>query len=48
VNRRERGAEVAFALPFTFEPEDYVQVLTDMARKLGPALGRRPRAVPQP
>jgi alkanesulfonate monooxygenase SsuD/methylene tetrahydromethanopterin reductase-like flavin-dependent oxidoreductase (luciferase family) len=31
--------EVAFALPFTFEPEDYVQILTDMATKLGPALG---------
>ncbi|MCQ9136190.1 LLM class flavin-dependent oxidoreductase [Streptomyces hilarionis] len=34
--------EVAFALPFTFEHEDYVQILTDMATKLGPALGRRP------
>jgi alkanesulfonate monooxygenase SsuD/methylene tetrahydromethanopterin reductase-like flavin-dependent oxidoreductase (luciferase family) len=31
--------EVAFALPFTFEHEDYVQILTDMAEKLGPALG---------
>jgi alkanesulfonate monooxygenase SsuD/methylene tetrahydromethanopterin reductase-like flavin-dependent oxidoreductase (luciferase family) len=31
--------EVAFALPFTFEHEDYVQILTDMATKLGPALG---------
>ena len=36
--------EVAFALPFTFEPEDYVQILTDMAAKLGPALGWRPSA----
>ncbi|MDH6220447.1 LLM class flavin-dependent oxidoreductase [Streptomyces pseudovenezuelae] len=36
--------EVAFALPFTFEHEDYVQILTDMATKLGPALGRRPAA----
>jgi alkanesulfonate monooxygenase SsuD/methylene tetrahydromethanopterin reductase-like flavin-dependent oxidoreductase (luciferase family) len=35
--------EVAFALPFTFEHEDYVQILTDMARKLGPALGWQPR-----
>ncbi len=35
--------EVAFALPFTFEPEDYVQILTDMAEKLGPALGWPPR-----
>jgi alkanesulfonate monooxygenase SsuD/methylene tetrahydromethanopterin reductase-like flavin-dependent oxidoreductase (luciferase family) len=36
--------EVAFALPFTFEPADYVQILTDMATKLGPALGWRPKA----
>ncbi|MER7841175.1 LLM class flavin-dependent oxidoreductase [Streptomyces sp. NPDC096040] len=34
--------EVAFALPFTFEHEDYVQILTDMATRLGPALGRQP------
>nr|WP_230922047.1 LLM class flavin-dependent oxidoreductase [Streptomyces sp. Go40/10]UFR06551.1 LLM class flavin-dependent oxidoreductase [Streptomyces sp. Go40/10] len=34
--------EVAFALPFTFEHEDYVQILTDMATVLGPALGWRP------
>lgn len=32
--------EVAFALPFAFEPEDYVQILTDIATRLGPALGR--------
>jgi hypothetical protein len=31
--------EVAFALPFTFEHEDYVQMLTDIATRLGPALG---------
>ena len=31
--------EVAFALPFTFEPDDYRQILTDMATRLGPALG---------
>ncbi|WP_329556873.1 LLM class flavin-dependent oxidoreductase [Streptomyces sp. NBC_00696] len=36
--------EVAFALPFTFEHEDYVQILTDMATKLGPALGWRAAA----
>lgn len=36
--------EVAFALPFTFEHEDYVQILTDMAGKLGPALGWTPSA----
>ncbi|MEU6352958.1 LLM class flavin-dependent oxidoreductase [Streptomyces sp. NPDC047072] len=34
--------EVAFALPFTFGHEDYVQILTDMATKLGPALGWKP------
>jgi alkanesulfonate monooxygenase SsuD/methylene tetrahydromethanopterin reductase-like flavin-dependent oxidoreductase (luciferase family) len=34
--------EVAFALPFTFEHDDYVQILTDMATKLGPALGWQP------
>ncbi|AZP15574.1 LLM class flavin-dependent oxidoreductase [Streptomyces aquilus] len=34
--------EVAFALPFTFEHEDYVQILTDMATHLGPALGWQP------
>ncbi|MEV7092639.1 LLM class flavin-dependent oxidoreductase [Amycolatopsis sp. NPDC051045] len=33
--------EVAFALPFTFDHEDYVQILTDIAERLGPALGRR-------
>ncbi|GAA4601894.1 alkanesulfonate monooxygenase SsuD/methylene tetrahydromethanopterin reductase-like flavin-dependent oxidoreductase (luciferase family) [Actinoplanes octamycinicus] len=36
--------EVAFALPFTFEHEDYVQILTDMAERLGPALGWKPAA----
>ena len=34
--------EVAFALPFSFEPEDYVQILTDIAGHLGPALGWAP------
>jgi alkanesulfonate monooxygenase SsuD/methylene tetrahydromethanopterin reductase-like flavin-dependent oxidoreductase (luciferase family) len=34
--------EVAFALPFSFEHEDYVQILTDIATKLGPALGWHP------
>jgi alkanesulfonate monooxygenase SsuD/methylene tetrahydromethanopterin reductase-like flavin-dependent oxidoreductase (luciferase family) len=33
--------EVAFALPFTFDHEDYVQILTDLATRLGPALGWR-------
>ena len=36
--------EVAFALPFTFEHDDYVQILTDMAEHLGPALGWTPPA----
>jgi len=36
--------EVAFALPFTFEPADYVQILTDIAGKLGPALGWQQKA----
>jgi alkanesulfonate monooxygenase SsuD/methylene tetrahydromethanopterin reductase-like flavin-dependent oxidoreductase (luciferase family) len=34
--------EVAFALPFTFEHDDYVQILTDIAERLGPALGWSP------
>ena len=34
--------EVAFALPFSFEHDDYVQILTDIAGKLGPALGWSP------
>ncbi|PYI37770.1 LLM class flavin-dependent oxidoreductase [Arthrobacter psychrolactophilus] len=34
--------EVAFALPFSFDHEDYVQILSDIATKLGPALGWSP------
>jgi alkanesulfonate monooxygenase SsuD/methylene tetrahydromethanopterin reductase-like flavin-dependent oxidoreductase (luciferase family) len=34
--------EVAFALPFSFAHDDYVQILTDIATKLGPALGWQP------
>jgi alkanesulfonate monooxygenase SsuD/methylene tetrahydromethanopterin reductase-like flavin-dependent oxidoreductase (luciferase family) len=34
--------EVAFALPFSFEHGDYVQILTDIATRLGPALGWQP------
>src|SRR3954468_24330368 len=34
--------EVAFALPFSFTDADYEQILTDIARRLGPALGWRP------
>jgi alkanesulfonate monooxygenase SsuD/methylene tetrahydromethanopterin reductase-like flavin-dependent oxidoreductase (luciferase family) len=36
--------EVAFALPFSFEDEDYAQMLTDIATRLGPALGWQPGA----
>jgi alkanesulfonate monooxygenase SsuD/methylene tetrahydromethanopterin reductase-like flavin-dependent oxidoreductase (luciferase family) len=36
--------EVVFALPFSFEAEDYVQILTDIATGLGPALGWFPAA----
>jgi hypothetical protein len=31
--------EVVFALPFGFEHDDYVQILTDIATRLAPALG---------
>jgi len=34
--------EVAFALPFSFAHEDYAQILTDLATRLGPALGWTP------
>jgi len=34
--------EVAFSQPFTFGHADYVQILTDLATGLGPALGWRP------
>lgn len=36
--------EVAFALPFDFEADDYTQILTDMAGELGPKLGWTPAA----
>ncbi|MDX6354124.1 MAG: hypothetical protein QOF98_1027 [Streptomyces sp.] len=36
--------EVAFALPFSFDHEDYVQILTDIATELAPALGWQPAA----
>ncbi|MEP7025162.1 MAG: LLM class flavin-dependent oxidoreductase [Actinomycetota bacterium] len=36
--------EVAFALPFSFDHEDYVQILSDIAGSLGPALGWAPAA----
>lgn len=34
--------EVVFALPFSFEPDDYTQILTDIASHLGPLLGWSP------
>ncbi len=34
--------EVVFALPFTFESDDYVQILTDIATRLAPELGWSP------
>lgn len=34
--------EVAFALPFTFGEADYEQIVTDLATRLGPALGWSP------
>jgi hypothetical protein len=39
--------EVAFALPFSFDHEDYLQILTDIAGNLGPALGWAPAEVRQ-
>ncbi len=36
--------EVAFALPFSFDHDDYVQILTDIATRLGPALSWTPAA----
>ncbi|MBT1679726.1 LLM class flavin-dependent oxidoreductase [Curtobacterium aurantiacum] len=35
--------EVAFALPFSFEPDDYAQIITDIAERLGPELGWTPQ-----
>jgi alkanesulfonate monooxygenase SsuD/methylene tetrahydromethanopterin reductase-like flavin-dependent oxidoreductase (luciferase family) len=35
----QRADEIAFALPFTFHEDDYTQIITDMAEKLGPTLG---------
>ncbi|BBE23453.1 monooxygenase [Arthrobacter sp. MN05-02] len=36
--------EVAFALPFSFDHQDYVQILTDIAESWGPHSGGLPRA----
>jgi alkanesulfonate monooxygenase SsuD/methylene tetrahydromethanopterin reductase-like flavin-dependent oxidoreductase (luciferase family) len=39
----QRADEVAFALPFTFEADDYAQIIGDIAEHLGPRLGWQPR-----
>lgn len=38
----QRVEEVVFALPFTFRPDDYTQILGDIAGALGPRLGWTP------
>ena len=38
----QRADEVAFALPFTFDADDYRQLISDLAQKLGPRLGWEP------
>ena len=38
----QRADEITFALPFTFGPEDYAQIIGDLADRLGPALGWTP------
>jgi alkanesulfonate monooxygenase SsuD/methylene tetrahydromethanopterin reductase-like flavin-dependent oxidoreductase (luciferase family) len=40
----QRASEMAVALPFTFAPEDYTQLIADLAERLGPRLGWSPRA----
>lgn len=40
----QRVDEVAFALPFSFDEPDYRQIITDMAARLGPALGWTPKS----
>lgn len=35
----QRADEAAIALPFTFGPDDYTQIISDLAEKLGPMLG---------
>jgi alkanesulfonate monooxygenase SsuD/methylene tetrahydromethanopterin reductase-like flavin-dependent oxidoreductase (luciferase family) len=39
----QRADEIAFALPFSFEEADYLQIVTDMAESLGPKLGWTPQ-----
>lgn len=40
----QRATEVAFALPFSFDDADYLQIVDDLAARLGPALGWTPGA----
>ena len=39
----QRADEIAFALPFSFDEADYRQIVTDLAEKLGPKLGWKPK-----
>src|SRR5690349_13589467 len=41
----QRIDEVAFALPHGFDEDDHVQIITDLAEKLGPKLGWSPAQV---
>jgi alkanesulfonate monooxygenase SsuD/methylene tetrahydromethanopterin reductase-like flavin-dependent oxidoreductase (luciferase family) len=38
----QRADEVAFALPFTFDEDDYRQIITDLAESLGARFGWQP------
>lgn len=38
----QRATEVAIALPFSFDEPDYLQIVGDLAGRLGPALGWSP------
>ena len=40
----QRADEMAVALPFTFGPDDYTQIIGDLADRLGPSLGWRPHS----
>jgi alkanesulfonate monooxygenase SsuD/methylene tetrahydromethanopterin reductase-like flavin-dependent oxidoreductase (luciferase family) len=37
--------EVVFAVPFSFDHDDYVQIITDLSERLGPALGWKPKTL---
>jgi alkanesulfonate monooxygenase SsuD/methylene tetrahydromethanopterin reductase-like flavin-dependent oxidoreductase (luciferase family) len=39
----QRAQEVAFALPFSFDEADYLQIINDLAIHLGPKLGWTPK-----